>query len=946
MLYLRTFGGLRLELREGASDAAIRPRGLALLALMAARPAGLTRDQVVGVLWPDFAPERARHALAQTLYNLRRDLRVDVVRATPAFQLDPSRITSDVAAFHDAVERSDWDAAAGLYAGPFLEGFYLSDALEFEHWVDATRSDFAVAGVRAITALAVQQEREQRLEQAAESWRRLTRLDAYDARGAIGYMESLAALGQRATAIQYGKTYAELLRRELDIEPDAELERLMSRLRSEPGKPALARADAAPEDAAAVVVTDAVGGRLRRASAVYATALILVAVAVIAAAVAVRAGTRRADGPAPVLAVKIRDLTSPDAPLFGGVLNEMLTTSLGRIPTLQVVANSRMLEITMRDRDTGLTALHQAARRAGATEIVEGELIPLPDRRLRLDVRRVDVANGRIRAVYRVTGTDAMTLLDSATVLIADGLGFAPPSGTLADVSTRSPTAYRRYEEGLRAFHQNPSNAHYAYRLFRTAMREDSTFALATYYAWRAAVAIGDPDSWDLGRRATALAARASEHDRLLIRAHVGSVFLDRQAVAVAESLAARYPADPEALVRAVFVLTDVARATDLLNRAIALDSAAGAGPAPVCRLCEALRELVSRYDWADSAAAVERTARRWIRLRPDDAEPWQVLSDRLVSYGRPGEALEAWRRAEALGAGPGGRAPRRLDWALRTDDLAVADRECVSLLMTPDPTDFAYYRWLCLIGLRMAGRYREAAELAREARVPGTGSRRAGVPLDRINDALLDFEMGRPLAAAAKYDALGYGGVDTVHSAAGHLARASAWNLARSLTASVAGGDTARARLLVDSLAAIGRHSTFGRDSLLHYFVRGLLLARAGNHDAAVHAYRAAMSSPAYGYTRINYELSRSLLALGRPAEAVPLLQAVLRGGTQGSGLYLTRTETHELLAHAFERSGQRDSAAAHYTIVERNWRDADPFLRARYQHALASLPPNARVR
>jgi tetratricopeptide (TPR) repeat protein len=320
------------------------------------------------------------------------------------------------------------------------------------------------------------------------------------------------------------------------------------------------------------------------------------------------------------------------------------------------------------------------------------------------------------------------------------------------------------------------------------------------------------------------------------------------------------------------------------------------------------------------------------------------MLSDRLVSYGRPAEALEALRRAEALGAGPGERAMRRLDWALRTDDLVAADRECASLLMTPDPTDFVHYRWPCLIGLRMAGRYREAAELAREARVPRTASRRVGVPLDRVNDALLDFEMGRPLAAAAKYAALDYPGVDLPTSAAGNRARASSWNLARSLTASVAGGDTARARLLVDSLAAIGRHSTFARDSLLHYFVRGLLLARAGNHDAAVHPYRAAMESPAYGYTRINYELARSLIAVGRPAEAVPVLQAVLRGGIQGSGLYLTRTETHELLAHAFERSGQRDSAIAHYTIVERNWRDADPFLRARYQQALASLPPNAR--
>jgi hypothetical protein len=54
---------------------------------------------------------------------------------------------------------------------------------------------------------------------------------------------------------------------------------------------------------------------------------------------------------------------------------------------------------------------------------------------------------------------------------------------------------------------------------------------------------------------------------------------------------------------------------------------------------------------------------------------------------------------------------------------------------------------------------------------------------------------------------------------------------------------------------------------------------------------------------------------------------------------MYLTRTETHELLAKAFDAIGQRDSAAAHYAIVERAWRHADASLAARYASVRARL-------
>jgi hypothetical protein len=79
-------------------------------------------------------------------------------------------------------------------------------------------------------------------------------------------------------------------------------------------------------------------------------------------------------------------------------------------------------------------------------------------------------------------------------------------------------------------------------------------------------------------------------------------------------------------------------------------------------------------------------------------------------------------------------------------------------------------------------------------------------------------------------------------------------------------------------------------------------------------------------GYTRINYELARSLLQLRRPREAVAALRPALRGEIDAANLHITRTELHELLALACRAADQLDSAAVHDRAVVRAWAHADP--------------------
>ena len=142
----------------------VRPRQLALLAILAASGRkGIGREKALGILWSDSSPDRARHALSQTLYSLRRELDTDAIISTTDLRLDPGKITSDVSEFRDAIASADWQKASILYAGPFLEGFYLGEAPDFERWSEAERSDLALHGLRAIESVAVDLEQSGKL---------------------------------------------------------------------------------------------------------------------------------------------------------------------------------------------------------------------------------------------------------------------------------------------------------------------------------------------------------------------------------------------------------------------------------------------------------------------------------------------------------------------------------------------------------------------------------------------------------------------------------------------------------------------------------------------------------------------------------------------------------------------------------------------------------------
>jgi DNA-binding SARP family transcriptional activator/TolB-like protein len=242
MLRLQAFGGATL-LTDGVplEGAAAQRRRLALLAVVAvAGRRGISRDKLGALLWPESDQERARHSLSQWLFTTRRDLKVeDLFLGTTELRLNPDRITSDVGEFQEAVAAGAVDQAAALYAGPFLDGFHLSGAAEFERWVDGERARLAHDHHHALESLAEQRAAAGDRRGAVEAWRRLAASDPYNARFALGLMRALAASGDAAGAVAHARVHATLLREELGAEVQPDVARYAEELRTAPPAPVI-----------------------------------------------------------------------------------------------------------------------------------------------------------------------------------------------------------------------------------------------------------------------------------------------------------------------------------------------------------------------------------------------------------------------------------------------------------------------------------------------------------------------------------------------------------------------------------------------------------------------------------------------------------------------------------------------------------------------------------
>ena len=434
MLFLRSLGTPSLEVGGSpARGAGSQRKSLALLSLLAvAGERGLSRDRLVSYLWPEGAANRAGHRLTQLLYSIRRDLRADALfQGTADLRLNQDLLDSDVARFTGALAHGDYVAAVAMYSGPFLDGFFLDDAPEFERWVEVERTRLARRQAESLEALALTAERAGDASAAAEWWRRRVDSEPSNGRVVVRCMDALAALGEAAEGLRLARAHEVLMREEFEGSADPE-------------------------------VIDAVQ-RLRAARMAAETS----------------SGTARSAPDTAIAVLPFLNLSpGREGDYFSDGITEELISTLARVPGLRVAAASSSFAFKDKPMDA-----RSIGGQLGVGSLVEGS-VRMVGRRIRLTVQLVSTADGyqRWSETYERTIDDVLALQEElARAVVAalplPGLGAFPPT---AGAKTRDPEAYTLYLRGrYAALKRTDEGSAIGIEYFEQATERDPSYALA-----------------------------------------------------------------------------------------------------------------------------------------------------------------------------------------------------------------------------------------------------------------------------------------------------------------------------------------------------------------------------------------------------------------------------------------------------------------------------------
>src|SRR5881296_1279654 len=233
MLILELLGTLSLrDETRPVPVAAQQKRPLGLLAILGlGGTPGVSRDRIEAYLWPESSGARAHHALDQTVYSIRQALGSDLILSTAReLRLNSDLFRVDVWEFEQAIRAGQWAAAVGHSKGPLLDGFHFADSSELESWIDTNRTRLRLDYQKALESLAHLAAEASDHSQSVMWLRRLANSDPFSAGATKKLMRALAAAGDRAGAVKHARLYQDLVRQELEMEPDSEIADLAAAL--------------------------------------------------------------------------------------------------------------------------------------------------------------------------------------------------------------------------------------------------------------------------------------------------------------------------------------------------------------------------------------------------------------------------------------------------------------------------------------------------------------------------------------------------------------------------------------------------------------------------------------------------------------------------------------------------------------------------------------------
>ncbi len=537
--HLRLLGGFELADGEGAAIALSSRKAAALLAYLAHRPGeSVSRAKIATLLWPDRAEEQARASLRQTLSVLRKALDDE---AGEAIVSSAQGLLADSRAFHvDSVAFEAGGAGTeSLYQGPFMDGFDVR-ADVFEDWLRGERTRLAAHATEIFTALLRQCQGRDEPGTALGHALRLLELDPLREDIHRLAMTLHQQQGHWNEALRHYQDCRDILRAELDIEPEAKTQALYDTIKRD-------RDGAPPEKTAEL----------------------------------------RQMGSYPAIAVMPFENLSddPEQQYFTDGITEDIITELSRFPELFVVARGS----TFAYQDRAI-ALAEVGAELNVQYVVKGS-VRKAGKQIRLTAQLFEAASGRNIWAERYDRelADIFALQDELTRAIAAVLPGRVENHEARKATQKPPKDMAAYElllAGKIHHHRyTQDDCTTALDLLDRAIGLEPDYAAA--YAWKACVLgqalargfLPNPDSLYQGSVeavGTALRLDENEVEAHRVQAEIGIVTkrLDT-AVLHNERALSLNPNDPRLLAQKGEILTLLGQAADgveWLNLAMRLD--------------------------------------------------------------------------------------------------------------------------------------------------------------------------------------------------------------------------------------------------------------------------------------------------------------------------------------------------------------------------------------
>ena len=237
LLSLSLFGDVKL-LRGPTQEIALPRKTQLLLAYLALNDEQRhPRDKLAALLWQDRPEEQARQSLRQCLFTLSKALGDDqsplVLADRNQLSLDSDRVAVDVWQFerHVAADSPEnLQQAASLYGGDLLNSLAFEDD-SLDAWCAAERTRLRDRFYEALATLTSYYVDILNFDAAIETGRRLVGLDPLREDAHRSLMRIYQRVGRRADALKQYRLCVDILRRELNVEPEAATTRLHLEIR-------------------------------------------------------------------------------------------------------------------------------------------------------------------------------------------------------------------------------------------------------------------------------------------------------------------------------------------------------------------------------------------------------------------------------------------------------------------------------------------------------------------------------------------------------------------------------------------------------------------------------------------------------------------------------------------------------------------------------------------